>query len=167
MKIYGVPCKSLRAGRSCGVTLAASVLLIYYKIQIITYCASRLHQLICGLFSHLCCHGHSYCTSPMMHCASIVTNKIQKITILVGKYTHLISENHEMLLKQSDIQQPHTSDFNDARMLLAVVWPRIILAIMKRAFRPRREDTVSYEASGRNNKLCGDYHLCTVRSTFC
>ena len=92
--------------------------------------------------------------------------KYRKLQFLWGS-THLISENHEMLLKQSDIQQPHTSDFNDARMLLAVVWPRIILAIMKRAFRPRREDTVSYEASGRNNKLCGDYHLCTVRSTFC
>lgn len=74
MKIYRVPCKSLRGGgRSCGITFAASVLFIYNKkpTVIITYCASKLRQrtfVSYHLFSHrtpsLLWHVRNNWTSP-------------------------------------------------------------------------------------------------------
>lgn len=47
---------------------------------------------------------------------NIMTDKIQKITFLMGKYTHLICVNHETLQRWSDIQNPLTSESNDARI---------------------------------------------------
>lgn len=54
--------------------------------------------------------------------ASVMTDKIPKnynFKIFMGKYTHLICVNHEMLQRSNDIQNPQTSDFNDARTCMS------------------------------------------------